>query len=380
MQVNRFHIIFLLLLVCSSCIDPFEPLINERQEVMVIEGSITDRAGIHTVTVSRSTPYNEATYAPVLGCVVAVEDELGNMEFYSESEEDGVYAAMLDAPFLGVGKSYSAYVQTPSGKIYRSDYDTMLVCPPVDSIYYEVISNSDPDPDKSYYGLQFFNDLKNNQGSTGSYRWKLTETWEYSTPYTSTYIWKTGRLYPLLADTVSTCYLTEAIWSVYAASTDLLTENVIIKNKLNYVSNQTPRLIKRYSLLVEQQSLTQQAYRYWNELKTQSDQSAGLYETQPSSVIGNINGTYTGEKVLGCFYATQIQEKRIFVEEEFEFNIPAYTCVLDTIQNFSNFTIDNYYYLISLAQLPPGPPWLTGSKRCFECTVYGGDNEKPDFW
>jgi len=380
MQVNKFHIILLLFLLCCSCIDPYEPLVEETQEVMVIEGFITDRPGIHTVRVSRSTPYNHPAYNPVQACVVAVEDEMGNIEVYGAGSGDGVYSAWLDEPFLGVGKSYSLHVQLPGGKVYRSDYDTLLACPPVDRIYYEVISKLDADPEKSYHGIQFYNDVKGPEGGSGNYRWKLTETWEYSAPYTSDYIWKAGGFYSLLEDTVSTCYLTEPIRAVYAASTDLLRENTLIKNRLNYVSNQSPRLVKRYSLLVEQQSLSEQAFRYWNELKVQSDQSGGLYETQPSGVIGNISGTYPGERVLGCFYATQIQEKRMFVEEEFDFNIAAYTCVLDTILNFNSFVIDNYYYLFSLAEIPPGPPWLTGSKRCFDCTLYGGENEKPDFW
>ncbi|MEA3460328.1 MAG: DUF4249 domain-containing protein [Bacteroidota bacterium] len=383
MPVNRFHIILLIGLLCYSCVEPYDPVINETQEVMVIDGMITDRPGTHRITVSRSTPYNNPVFEPVSGCVVSVQDNLGNMEFYTESwEEDGVYEAYLDEPFLGVGKVYSLQVVTPNSSVYASDYDTLLSCPPVDAIYYEQEVSGGEDPDDVWQGLQFYNDVRGFEGGTRNYRWKATATWEYHSPHTSDYVWYYGSVLPYLEDTVSTCYLTETIETVYAASTQLLSENNIFQNKLHYVSDQTPRLAERYSLLVEQHSLTDQAFTYWEKLAAQSANSASLYETQPSSSQGNIyNVNRSSEKVLGIFYATQVTEDRIFVDyEDLDFPVGAYTCSLDTLLNNNTFYIDNYYYVISLNPLGPGPPWLYGQKSCFECTQLGGDNEIPDFW
>lgn len=383
MPVNRYTFILLIVLVLKSCVEPYDPIINEVQEVMVIEGVITDKAGRHTINVSRSTPYNEPTFEPVSGCVVSVQDNFGSIEFYTESwEEAGVYEANLDEPFLGVDKIYSLQVVTPNNSVYVSDYDTLLSCPPVDAVYYEHEVSGGADPDDVWQGIQFYNDVRGFDGGARNYRWKATATWEYHSPYTSNYVWYYGVTLPYLEDTVSTCYLTETIETVYAASTQLLSENNIFKNKLHYVSDQTPRLAERYSLLVEQHSLTDQAYTYWEKLAAQSANSASLYETQPSSSQGNIyNANWDAEKVLGLFYATSIKEDRIFVDyEDLDFPVEAYKCNLDTLGNNNSFYIDNYYYVISLNPLGPGPPWLYGQKRCFECTQLGGDNEEPDFW
>ncbi len=383
MPVNRNTLILLIVLVLNSCVEPYDPIINETQEVMVIDGMISDRPGRHTVTVSRSTPYNNPVFEPVSGCVVSVQDNLGHIEFYTESWEDaGVYEANLEEPFLGVDKIYSLQVVTPSNNVYVSDYDTLLSCPPVDAVYYEDAVSGGEDPDDVWQGIQFYNDVRGFDGGARNYRWKATATWEYHSPYTSNYVWYYGVTLPYLVDSVSTCYLTENIEMVFAASTQLLSENNIFKNKLHYVSDQTPRLAERYSLLVEQQSLTDQAYTYWEKLAAQSANSASLYETQPSSSQGNIyNVNSSFEKVLGLFYATSITEDRIFVEyEDLDFPVGAYTCNLDTLENNNSFYIDNYYYVISLNPLGPGPPWLYGQKNCFECTLRGGDNEVPDFW
>lgn len=385
MPVNKYHMmaVLVVLLLFKACIDPYEPEINETQEVMVIDGIITDDPGLHQVKISVSTPYGEAEFRPVSGCVVSVQDNLGNTEFYTENwETAGVYEAWLDEPFLGVGKAYSVQVVSPSSMVYASDYDTLLSCPPVDSIYYMVETSGGEDPDDVWQGLQFYNDVRGFEGGTRNYRWKATATWEYHSPSPWNYLRYRGLNYPKLEDTVSTCYLTETIQTVYAASTRLLSENNIYRNKLHYVSDQTPRLAERYSLLVEQYSLTEQAYNYWEKLAAQSANAASLYETQPSSSLGNVyNVNDFSEKVLGCFYATQVQDKRIFVQyEDLDFAVGAYTCVLDTLNDNGTFIFDKYYYLLSLNPLGAGPPWMGGPRNCFECMLRGGDNEKPDFW
>jgi len=384
MQVNRYPIIIMMLLVVShSCIEPFDPVINESQEVMVIDGMITDRPGIHSVRISRATPYNSPSFNPVGGCVVTVQDNLGNLEFYYESsQEEGVYEAWLNEPFLGVGKSYSLQVITPSNREYVSDYDTLLSCPPVDSLYYIQKESGGEDPEVLWHGVQFYNDVRGQKGGTRNYRWKAVATWEYRSPAAYNYIWNRGIVTPNLDDSVHYCWLTETIQTVYAASTRLLSENSIYKNKLHYVSDQTPRLAVRYSLLVEQQALTDQAYIYWEKLAAQSANAASLYETQPASSQGNIHNKYiSDEKVLGCFYATQIQDKRLFVDKkELDFPVAAYKCTLDSLLNNSSFYIDDYYFLLSLNPIGAGPPWMGGPKNCFDCTERGGDNEIPDFW
>jgi hypothetical protein len=382
MQVNRIHIILMVILACHSCIEPYDPIINETQEVMVIDGMISDEPGIYKVTVSLSTPYNNPEYEPVGGCVVTVQDGSGTMVFYSESpNEPGVYEAYLDVPFLGEGKVYSLQV-IAGGKTYASDYDTLLACPPVDSLYYIDKVSGGEDPEDVWYGVQFYNDVRGNPGGTRNYRWKAVATWEYRSPSAYNYIWDKGVIYPNMDDSVHYCWLTETIQTVYAASTRLLTENNIYKNKLHYVSDQTPRLSIRYSLLLEQQSLTEQAYAYWEKLAAQSATSASLYETQPASSQGNIyNVQNPDEKVLGCFYATQISAKRIFVDKrDLDFPVGGYTCRLDTLLSNGSFYMSEYYFLYSLNPLGPGPPWMGGEKKCFDCTERGGDNERPDFW
>lgn len=379
MPVNRYQIFLLLLLVCASCIEPYEPEISESQDVLVISGSVTDQPGFQYVTVSVSAPYNSPEVRPVSGCVVSVEDESGTQRVYTE-QEPGLYEANLESSFLGVGKSYSLYVVTPNGDEYRSEYDTILLCPPVDTVFYEIQSEGTSDPDVTYYGLQFYNNLEGVEGGARNFRWVLTETWEYTSPYYADVIFDGHGYGNFNGAEVNTCYMTQSIDNLYTASTQTLAENRLNKNALNYVSNQNPRLSYQYSLFIEQHSLSLEAFSYWDKMKAGAS-GGGLYETQPTSTIGNIyNINRPEEKVLGCFYATQVQSKRIIVENTFEFDVNHFTCTLDTIYSLNELGSIFPRLGISIGMMPPGPPWLLGSYQCFDCQLYGGTTDKPDFW
>ncbi len=381
MQANKYYRWIILMLLCGSCIEPFHPVINETQESLVIFGVITDQPGTHQVTVSTSTPYNDPSFVPLSGCVVRVEDNLGDLRVYAETDP-GVYETILDESFLGVNSVYRLFVNVPSGQEYQSSFDTLLACPPIDTIYYEVESQGTADPNVIHHGIQFFSDLTGSEETSRNFRWQLEETWEYNSASLANLIWwGSGPAIPVMSDTLYTCYMTDPIMGLYSASTRYLVENKLTRNKLVYVSDETPRIRLKYSLLVKQQSLTHEIFNYWDRMKSQSGDGGGLYETQPSSTIGNIfNAHNPEEKVLGCFYATQQQSKRLTVKSNYDFNIWGFTCVLDTVGQLSDLGWVYPYLLYSLAPLGFGPPYLTGELSCFDCALLGGTKEKPDYW
>ena len=137
MQVIKHLITGFILLVTASCIDPYHPRLTETQDLLVVNGMITDQPGIHVVEVSRSSPFDEPAFLPVENCVVSVTDDKGSTITYSKSSP-GIYTAYLDSDFLGINKAYQLYVRTPDGKEYLSDYDSLLACPPIDKVYYEL--------------------------------------------------------------------------------------------------------------------------------------------------------------------------------------------------------------------------------------------------
>ncbi len=379
MQVIKHLATGLILLVTSSCIDPYHPRLTETQDLLVVNGMITDQPGEYVVEISRSAPFDNPTFIPVEGCLVQVADDNGSAIIYSEYSP-GVYKANLDDSFLGINKAYQLYVRTPDGREYLSEYDPMLACPPIDKLYTEVEIRGTEDPEVNHNGLQFYVDVKGSRNESGNFLWKLEETYEYNSSYQIQYIWdgvKLKEFFP--ADSLYTCYKTQPVQELHTASTRYLAKNELIKYPLSYVSDESPRLRVRYSLLVRQYSLSENAFLYWDKLKNQLTGRGGLYQTQPYSSDGNVfNIDDPDEKVLGYFYASQVKETRIMVEKPFK--VRRILCTLDTIDSPMELPV-GFIYLISLNEMTfDGPPYGYTYNDCFDCQLNGGTITPPDYW
>lgn len=367
----------------AGCIEPFTPNIDESQESLVIEGQITDQAGYHYIHISRTAPYNDPHKIPEPVCQVEVVDNLGNIfEFYES--EPGVYRRWMYKFFLNIGTQYKVKVRTADGNEYESDFDMLLSpSPPIDSVYYEIEVRETYDPDFSIYGIQFYIDLDAPDDFARNYRWELEETWEYHAKYRIQYYYD-GDIHNIANPYfLYFCWKSDSIRKIFTSTTRYSISNKINKYPLQYVSNQSNRLKIKYSLLVKQYSLSNAAYDYWSQLQKQSQESGGLYETQPARVRGNISNVNDHEEVvLGFFNASSVTKKRIFVSEPFGFIFPGTHCSLDTIGPENPLWSYTTYpvYLRSLSVIGQGPPYATGDGICFDCTKGGGKTEKPDFW
>lgn len=364
----------------EGCIDPYYPDINDNQQSIIIYGTLTNKEGYHYIFVSRSVRYEYHYNIPVRGCSVEViDDENNSIQFYES--EPGLYEQWIDQEYLKTGKKYKLRVIT-GGSVYESRYETMLLCPPVGNVYYEIEKRETSDPENDIHGIQFYTDLVAPVGYPKNYRWELEETWEYHAEYLvravwDRYVFREGGFYG--TDSVFFCWSTDYIHEIHAATLEHTTGDSLSMIPLNYVSNETNRLKVKYSLLVKQYSLSDSAYYYWNQLKQQNEETGGLYETQPAQIRGNIsNMNDDNELVLGFFNVSGLTEKRIFVSEGFDF-FPMDYCKLTepiAIPDLRRYYWGRTVFLIEVARRR----YVTAPNECFDCTVRGGTVEKPDFW
>jgi hypothetical protein len=377
--VNK-YLYIVLLFFAGSCIEPFRPELDEAQAMLVVNGNITDQPGDHYVRLSYSTSFYNPKFIPLSGCVINVEDNIGVQHTYTELSP-GFYKVNLDAGFLELNKAYRLHLFTPDGEEYISDFDSLLSCPEVDDISFVPEIQEGDNVYAKTYGIRFRVDVRGESENARNYLWKLTETYEYHSWYKAQYVWDGDTLMyaGLDEDSIFTCYDTQPIKKFYTASTRYLTRNELNNFPLNYVTNATSRLRIKYSLLVQQHSLSDAGYLYWENMSRQLDESGGLYEKQPATVSGNIsNLNNPDEKVLGFFYASEVKEKRIFVKGDLPFNFPVTFCPLDTAYTLEALG-DNRLYLVSFSEYEEGPPYGYGNK-CFDCTLFGGTVTPPSFW
>jgi hypothetical protein len=362
-------------------VEPFEPELEESQEVLVISGMISDSPGRHIVTVSLSSPYRTPSFQGMEYCVVTVTDQDGNMIHYSD-EGVGIYSADLPDSFLEVGDAASLYVLTPDRGEYRSTYDTILPCPEIDSLYWESQYMETSDPEFSRPGIQFYLDMSGSLSDSRNMIWRVNETWEYwASLFGNVIKWSFHHSEEFFSREIYKCWKSFPLDHIYTGSTRNLSSNELRKVALNFVSNETDRLHVTYSLQVQQQSLSLEAYDYWQRMNEQAAESGGLYEKQPASVAGNIYSVDQEETVvLGYFYASQVREQRIFVHNNnfFDFYIPHIDCEyepLSTLWRTGNIKYPVYIYA-------PGPfqPSFWGPQECFDCRLQGGDTIRPEQW
>jgi hypothetical protein len=169
-------------------------------------------------------------------------------------------------------------------------------------------------------------------------------------------------------------------------NTSVLEQDKIERFPLLYISNETDRLKVKYSILVNQYSLTENEYLYWEKLQNLSEQVGSLYDLIPSDISSNVYCIdNTNEKVLGYFSVSANSSKRIFIEDHFAGIYTQYTddnCVTSSFSGDGNIPfLNESVWVIETTTVPPGTliRVLTNIKGCADCTVRGTTIE-PDFW
>ena len=385
---KRYLIIVAIVLVAfgiQRCVEPFNPPITNYRDLLVISGTLTDEPGTQTITVSKTSSYTDSAYIPENGCSVTVLDDKGDIVAYSEKGE-GKYTAEFTSDELQHGTAYKLRVIDNDGDVYESDYQTLNPAPAIDSLtasYQPLVTAENPEGLKGY---QFYVNTSDHSGKTQYYRWSMEETWEYHSPYNVFAMWD-GALHInyFFPDNRTICWMTKEVPGIYTGTTRDMAEDVLRNIKLNYVSTQTDRLMWRYSLLVREYALSAEAYEFWNGLEKQTQQTGGLYESQPYMITGNITCvSQPNKQVLGFFSASGVSKKRIFVGPAPD-PVKQIVCSSDTIKSVTEdlmpYPPSSYPVYMYKFILPSGAFMKVASdQQCFDCLKRGGTNVRPSYW
>ena len=366
----------------ASCITPFEPDI-ESSEVnkYVVSGLVSDKNEIQTISVSMASPVSDPRYIPVSDCNVLIKNNIGN-EFLMTESAPGLYRGVISRNYLAPGNLFKVEIMTPDGIRIESDFDRMEECPDVDSVYFlrrDIISNVSDDVTN---GIQFYLNLNSSNSTTRYFRWEVTETWEYHVPYPREWYYD-GSIHHIFPPDYSRkiCWATETIKNIYTLSTLNLVENKYEKLPLNFIDNKTSRLVYGYSMLVEQFSLNEASYAYWDQLRINSGEQGGLYEKQPLSIVGNMhNITDPKQAVLGFFGASSIKSKRIFVRNVKNLNLEFLPICSPSVLRKGLIEISIEDFPAFLYATEDGYAEILLSNECVDCLTLGGTNVKPEFW
>jgi hypothetical protein len=384
----------ILMILFVGCIERYYPEEDDmRTGTLVINAHLTNRTGEQVIEISRSAGLTYPSFDPVSGSLVEVIREDGEFREFLEFKP-GYYKAELDASFLQTGASFMLHVSTPDGNEYESRFDMLHSVPAIDSLYYLVETNSFASESDSISGIRFYCDFSYDKEDYEYIRWELIETYEFHNRDLKFFILDSlNHRVKELPDTsiYQICYITNELSTIFSMSLGALNLGLYVKKPFGFVPNnqQEQKLHHKYSLLVKQYSLGQEAFHYWNELKKTSQEKGGLNDRQPALLKSNIqNVNDETEIVLGFFSMAGVVERRAFAEKPEGLDLSPYEDYCYTEMLIPGDFVDGGYYPYDPAPMYFAIPWLEPdatlvrvNKQCFDCRDYKNSTDiPPDFW
>jgi hypothetical protein len=328
--------------------------------MLVVDGLITDQNVSNRITLSESVPLGDKIhFVPINGALVTVKDDLDNQWTLTE-KSDGVYCTD-SLTFRGApGRKYAIIIRTYEDT-YTSSFVEMKPVPSIDSVYYEKVLLKYDFHGYSIEGCNIYLDTHDPSNETKYFRWDYTETWEMRFPWeNSEVVWNAH------------CWITEISRKIMIKNTANLTECSVRRFSLHDIGTEHDnRLMLRYSILVNQYSISEEEYYYWDKLKRVYEDTGSLYDIIPVNITGNIKSTTDPEKlVFGNFCVSAVTSSRIYIDEYFKGPNPYWDCIDQGVSGPGPgvWQVDFMGYRLYTTKI-----------ECIDCT-YRGTNVKPDFW
>ena len=362
--------------MASGCKEKFPfPESAVSNSYLVVEGFI-NTGGPTNIKLSRTAmPDDNALIRPESYARVFIESDNGWTYPLAENGA-GLYSAAQFIP--DPAAKYRISIQTTNGISYFSDFVEVKTTPPIDSINW--VRTDD--------GVRIYVNTHDPQNATRYYAWQFDETWEIQSTYPSLWEYKDHEMirrndpYRLV-----TCWQSASSTNILIGSSAKLANDIIYGMPLTFIPDDSWKLGVRYSINAKQKALSKGAFEYLEKMKKNSEQLGSIFDPQPSSISGNIHcSDNPGEMVIGYIYATNVEEKRIFMTRgqvsEWKYRLYCELfSVTSTLQDSLDAAFGNSGNLvIDEIRNDSGLIGYTGSSAiCIDCTLRGTDI-KPDFW
>ena len=379
-----------LFILFISCVESFRPSLDEQdtQNLLVVEGLITDEPGPFRVSLTSSIPVYDVEntvhsyYPPVSGAEVQIVDDKGNSYLlfengtgWYETEEKNVYGIP--------GNFYVLMITTPDGRQYESSPVLMQEAPEIDRVYYKEIKRTQFDLETPYEEnwLNILIDTRAEAADINYFKWDFEETWEFEMP---TYV-KVSHGPEGLPPSIENvdidwerkhCWVSESSRSILITSTVNALDNEIKSFILQSIGPPDDRLNIKYSILVKQYVIDRNLYNFFKRIRESNEETGGIYEKTPAKIIGNIQCCNGEKEALGYFMASVEKSKRIFIDPT------EHSVAKGSAYGGCGWTSSppRYGTMILYGTYNNGTTNVWSDYRyCTDCRVRG-TNMRPDFW
>jgi hypothetical protein len=369
------YVFYLLLFILLCCKKPYSPPASSTpNSYLVVEGIINSGNDSTVIILSKTVQLTSKTiYNPVLGATVTVEGEQNGVYYLIDNTNSGHYRSLYS---LNLSPSQKYRLRIVNGnRQYLSDFVAAKLTPPIDSVGYNILNGD----------VNVYVNTHDPANNTRYYRWDYDETWQFHSKYQSAFVADTvlDMVVPRTPEQqVYNCFGNDVSPNVIINSTAQLAKDIVYQNSVVQIPLSSEKVETRYSILLRQYALTQEAFQYYQALKKNTEQLGSIFDAQPSELTGNIHCTTDpGEPVLGYVAACNIQSKRIFISHS---DLPGdvqtiypYDCEVDTAMDAYDTFIVKPVSVVPILAAKKG--YSYSSIPCVDCT-FRGVTKAPPWW
>ncbi len=430
-MIRRIYIV-ILLLVSYACVEEFDVPDGSSQtieDILVVEGTLTDELKRHRLILSKINPdlefqqdsVNPNPFIPRFNIMgdsviyeenanVAVLDNAGIRYEFDESSP-GIYESV--ASFAAeLGKTYQLEVTTNDGRRFSSTPMEITGLSSIDDIRAEKTIS-----DSGVEGIGIFIDGSPLQGTAHNFRYTYEETYKIIAPNWSPFEFQLTNYDPCALPVVT--YDLDVVPRTQEEQVcyNTLPSNEIVQNQLNddvglenfmvrFIGKDNFIISHRYSIEVSQLVSSTEAYGFYEQLDNFSKNENIFSSVQPGAIGGNISALDGSQAMaIGFFDVVSVSKSRVFLNFADFFpdeDLPPYpiNCSLHSSPEShvsycanslsSNNCPQSIIERINLGIISfigdngsnigtcPGP-YIYVAAACGDCTELGS-NTVPEFW
>ncbi|WP_026450237.1 DUF4249 domain-containing protein [Aequorivita capsosiphonis] len=375
----------------TSCTEEIDFKTETFESALVVQASLTNENAPQKVVLSRTFAFEDDGPPPESNATVTIIDDLNTTYEFQETENLGTYLSLT--PFAAsVGRQYTLNITTANGRTYQSAAVTLKAGTEIDQIYAQRSTNGE-----NVDGVSIFLDSYDATNNSKYYRFEYEETYKIVSKFSSSrtfHVDENNRI-SLVQKTEEEkiCYNTLESNNISLANTSTFAEDRLTRFSVRFLDARSPKIGKRYSILVRQYVISREAYTFYETLRNFSSSESLFSQVQPGFIAGNIQSTQNNnEKVIGIFDVATVSERRLFFNFEdlfFDGSQPgefAGGCEesrpsIESLPSLINDNAVRFYFLASPDDPPElgEGPYYVMPRACIDCRAFGS-NEVPDFW
>lgn len=381
-------IVLAVLVSCAvSCVYPFEAELGGESGTFVIEGDILI-GELSKINLSYTAPVSDpGNVSTPKTASVWVEDDRGGEYSGRDAGNGEFYVDLTEAdPLL----NYRLRVTNgDSGRDYASSWLRVCKAPVIDSLSY--IKHED----KSILNIA----LSMHSEGESYFKWRYHEDWEYHAemfarieyfpPVKNTSTWNGGL--GVIEDmpygvNKYFCWDSNDSSEIMVFSTETQTEDRFVDLEFHAIPRDALKIQTLYHIDVTLEPITEDAYIYWNNIKTNSEYNGSLFAPNPSEMAGNIRCLNdTTEMVFGFINAAMCDTQSLFFDNTYERFYKAMrnireepVAVSDRKEWLSRYTAGWIPYDYEDPLNPSVTMWAL--KDMVDCRCQGGNKNRPPYW